>query len=35
MIKFEVDNDEEKADEEFIQQHFESYKVYNRIEMKK
>lgn len=34
MIKFEIDNDEEKAAGEFIQQHFESYKVYNMIEIK-
>ena len=30
MIKFEIDNDEEKAAKEFIQQHSESCKVYNR-----
>ena len=34
MIKFEIDNDEEKAAKEFIQQHSESCKVYNRIEIK-
>lgn len=30
MIKSETDNDEEKAAKEFIQQHSESCKVYNR-----
>lgn len=31
MIKFEIDDEEEKAAKEFIQQHSESCKVYNRM----
>ena len=31
MIKFEIDDEEERAAKEFIQQHSESCKVYNRM----
>ena len=35
MIKFEIDNDEEKAAKEFIQQHSESCKVCKLLDLLK